>query len=43
MRIGNENGYARTLLEAKVDLYPYRAEFWRRLKEKYEILKWKLF
>ncbi|KAG5676471.1 hypothetical protein PVAND_006303 [Polypedilum vanderplanki] len=42
MRIGNENGKSRRLLEMKNGLLTERVEFWRRLKSNYPIIQWKL-
>lgn len=41
MVLGNENGESKKLFQMKKDLYPKRAEFWMKLKEKYGLRTWK--
>lgn len=41
MLIGNENGESKKIFQMKKDLYSERAEFWMKLKEKYNLRTWK--
>lgn len=41
MQIGNENGRLENeVLQVKSDYYSARAEFWKRMREEYELNSW---
>lgn len=41
MRIGNENGKSKNLLEMKKGLFEKNSKFWIELREKYGLRVWK--